>query len=84
MKVFFSLAAGAAITAATIAAANAQPASVPYDSSAPLTRAQVKAELAEWRAAGFDPVNWLIYPSNAISAARVVAERRAQGATQRQ
>jgi hypothetical protein len=81
MKVFSSLAVGVAITATTIAAANSQPSSVPYDPSVPQTRAQVKAELAEWRAAGFDPLNWLTYPSSAIKAGRIVAERRAQGAT---
>lgn len=52
---------------------------------APKTRAQVRAELIEWRAAGFDPLDWMSFPENAQRAAAIVAQRRAaraQGATQ--
>jgi hypothetical protein len=52
--------------------------SQPSDPSAPLTRAQVKADLAAWRAAGYDPLDWIDYPDNAQRAGRIVAARRAQ------
>jgi hypothetical protein len=52
----------------------------PHDPSGPKTRAQVKAELAEWRAAGYDPLDWINYPANALHAGRVVAARQAQQA----
>jgi hypothetical protein len=50
-----------------------------YDSNAPKTRAQVRQEFLDWRAAGYDPNDWLNYPDNAIKAGRIVAQRRAQG-----
>jgi hypothetical protein len=50
-----------------------------YDPNAPKTRAQVRQEFLEWRAAGYDPNDWLNYPENAIAAGRIVAQRRAQG-----
>lgn len=81
MKVLLPLAMGIAITATTIGAANSQPAPSSSDLTAPLTRAQVKAELVDWIAAGHDPLNWLVYPSSTINANRRVAERRAQGTT---
>jgi hypothetical protein len=52
----------------------------PYDPSAPKTRAQVKADLAEWRAAGYDPLDWIDYPQNAQRAGSIVAARRAHQA----
>ncbi|QQC66483.1 DUF4148 domain-containing protein [Paraburkholderia ginsengisoli] len=49
------------------------------DPSAPLTRADVKADLAAWRAAGFKPpINFERYPANAQQAGRIVAEQSAQ------
>jgi hypothetical protein len=48
-----------------------------YDQALPKTRAQVKAELAQWVAAGYDPSDWLHYPENAEAAGRIVAARRA-------
>jgi Domain of unknown function (DUF4148) len=51
-----------------------------YDPSKPLTRAEVKADLAEWRQAGFDPNDWIDYPCNALAAGRIVAQRRAAAA----
>jgi hypothetical protein len=47
------------------------------DPYAPKTRAQVRAELAEWIAAGFDPMDEIDYPMNAQRAGRIVAQRRA-------
>lgn len=55
-------------------------ASRPYDPSAPLTRADVRADLLAWRAAGYDPLDWLDYPENAQRAGRIVAAQRAQAA----
>jgi hypothetical protein len=57
------------------AAAFAQPASGPADPSAPKTRAQVRQEFLAWRAAGYDPNDWLGYPENAIRASRIVGQR---------
>lgn len=55
--------------------------------SAPLTRAQVRADLADWIQAGFDPMDKLDYPANALRAGAIVAQRRAEraaaGQTQR-
>lgn len=53
----------------------------PTDPSAPKTRAQVRQEFLMWRAAGYDPNDWLNYPDNAIAASRIVAQRQAQGNT---
>ncbi|MDR3097365.1 MAG: DUF4148 domain-containing protein [Paraburkholderia sp.] len=42
----------------------------------PVTRAQVRAELAELRAAGYDPSDWMHYPENIQAAeARVAASK---------
>ncbi|WP_322107120.1 DUF4148 domain-containing protein [Paraburkholderia sp. J41] len=42
----------------------------------PLTRAQVRGELAQLRAAGYDPSDWMHYPDNIQAAeARVQAEK---------
>ncbi|WP_322011342.1 DUF4148 domain-containing protein [Paraburkholderia sp. J12] len=48
-----------------------------YDPSAPKTRAEVRADLVEWRAAGYDPLDWIDYPENAQRAGAIVAQRRA-------
>jgi Domain of unknown function (DUF4148) len=80
MKNFTVAALGILLGAASIASAIAQT-SLPTLSgpSAPLTRADVKVDLAAWRAAGFKPpVNFEHYPANAQQAGRVVAEQRAQ------
>ena len=77
MKIASLVGLGALLAAVSMSAAFAQPAR-PYDPSAPLTRAQVKADLAEWRAAGYDPLDWIDYPDNAQRAGRIVAMRRAQ------
>jgi hypothetical protein len=58
----------------------AQPPSKSYDPSAPETRAEVKVDLAEWLAAGYDPNDWVDYPDNAPRAGAIVAARRAQAA----
>jgi hypothetical protein len=66
--------------AASIAPAMAQT-SPPMASSppAPLTRADVKADLVAWRAAGFKPpTNFEHYPANAQQASRIVADQHAR------
>ncbi len=42
----------------------------PDDSAAAKTRAQVRQEFLEWRAAGYDPADWLDYPDNALRTSR--------------
>jgi hypothetical protein len=71
---------GILLGAASIAPAIAQTSPpMSSDPSAPLTRADVNADLAGWRAAGFKPpINFERYPANAQQAGRIVAEQRAQ------
>ena len=78
MKLFAQVGLGALLAAVTISTAFAQTQARPYDPSAPKTRAQVRADLIEWRAAGYDPLDWVDYPENALRAGRIVAARRAQ------
>ncbi|RKE38528.1 uncharacterized protein DUF4148 [Paraburkholderia sp. BL23I1N1] len=80
MKIVSLVGLGALLAAVSMSTAFAQT-SRPYDPSAPKTRAQVKADLAEWRAAGYDPLDWIDYPDNALRAGRIVAARRAQQAS---
>jgi hypothetical protein len=80
MKMFAQVGLGALLAAVTISTAFAQTQARPYDPSAPKTRAQVRADLIEWRAAGYDPLDWIDYPENAQRAGRIVAARRAQHA----
>ena len=77
MKIISLVGLGAILAAVSMSTAFAQSAR-PYDPSAPKTRAQVKADLAEWRAAGYDPLDWIDYPQNAQRAGRIVAARHAQ------
>ncbi|POR54619.1 uncharacterized protein DUF4148 [Paraburkholderia eburnea] len=65
------------VFAAACCVASASALAQPYDPSAPMTRAQVRADLAEWRAAGYDPLDWIDYPENAQRAGAIVAARRA-------
>jgi Domain of unknown function (DUF4148) len=77
MKLFPRMVLGALIGIAAASSAFAQTAR-PYDQNTPKTRAEVKADLVEWRKAGYDPLDWIDYPGNAIAAGRIVAQRRAQ------
>lgn len=79
MKIASLVGLGALLAAVGMNSAFAQT-SQPNDPSGPKTRAQVKADLAEWRAAGYDPLDWIDYPENAQRAGRIVAARRAQQA----
>jgi hypothetical protein len=78
MKLFSRIAAGALLGTLLVPAAFA--AAQSYDPSAPKTRAEVKADLVAWRAAGYDPLNWIDYPVNAQQAGAIVAARRAHSA----
>ncbi|KMZ12712.1 hypothetical protein BHUM_03414 [Candidatus Burkholderia humilis] len=54
-----------ALTLCFAASIFAQTSSRAYDPSAPKTRAEVRQEFLAWRAAGYDPNDWLNYPANA-------------------
>ncbi|WP_207003716.1 DUF4148 domain-containing protein [Trinickia mobilis] len=67
---------------ASASSALSQTATSRYDPAAPKTRAEVIADLVAWRAAGYDPLDWLNYPCNAQRAGRIVAQQRAQRSAQ--
>ena len=79
MKLIPRMVLGALIGVAAVSSAFAQTSRV-YDQNTPKTRAEVKADLVEWRKAGYDPLDWIDYPDNAQRAGRIVAARRAQAA----
>ncbi|SOE97272.1 protein of unknown function [Burkholderia sp. D7] len=78
MKTFSRMMVGALLGVWCGVLAFAQPPSKPYDPSAPKTRAEVKADLIEWLAAGYDPNDWVDYPDNALRTRAIVSARRAQ------
>jgi hypothetical protein len=69
---------GALLGAWCASTAIAQAANPSCDPYAPKTRAEVKADLRDWLAAGYDPLDWIDYPDNALRASRIVFQRRAQ------
>jgi hypothetical protein len=74
---------GVLLGTAGVLSASAQTSPTSPDQQAPLARADVQADLAAWRAAGFKPpINFEHYPANAQAAGRVVAERRANAPLQ--
>ena len=81
MKTVSRVGLGALLAAVSISTAFAQTQGRSYDPSAPKTRAEVRADLIEWVAAGYDPLDWINYPENAQRAGRIVAARRAQQAS---
>ncbi|MGF6372431.1 DUF4148 domain-containing protein [Paraburkholderia sp. 32] len=78
MKLSSRIGLGALLAAVGISTVYAQAVTQPADPSAPKTRAQVRADLAEWLAAGYDPFDWIDYPENAQRAGRIVAQHREQ------
>ena len=78
MKSVSRLMAGLTIAGCALACASAF--ASPADASAPRTRADVRAELVEWRAAGYDPLDWVDYPENAQRAGAIVGRGRADRA----
>jgi hypothetical protein len=83
MKLIPRMVLGALIGVAAVSSAFAQT-SRAYDQNTPKTRAEVKADLVEWRKAGYDPLDWINYPANAIAAGRIVAQHRAEGQSMQQ
>jgi hypothetical protein len=77
MKPLSRLALCAACALCAPFAVHAQTLAQPSDQSQPLTRAQVRADLRDWLAAGYDPFDWVDYPDNAQRTARIVFARRA-------
>jgi len=64
------------IEAAVIAALIAAPLAAFAQSTQPVTRAEVRAELVALEKAGYDPRDWMNYPANIQAAeARVAAEK---------
>jgi hypothetical protein len=62
-----------------IAALIAAPVASFAQSSQPVSRAQVRAELAQLEKAGYDPHDWLHYPENIQAAEAKVAAQNAAG-----
>jgi hypothetical protein len=73
MKTLSRISLGALLAACCASTALAQG---PCNPDAPKTRAEVQADLAQWRAAGYDPLDWIDYPKNAQQAAQIVAQQR--------
>lgn len=67
---------GAALLAAVVAVPGVSYA----ESQQPLTRAEVRADLAQLRAAGYDPSDWMHYPQNIQAAEQKVAAEKANTA----
>jgi hypothetical protein len=76
MKTLSRITLGALLAACCATTAFAQ-ASQACNPNTAKTRAEVKADLIQWRAAGYDPLDWIDYPDNAQQAGRIVAQRRA-------
>lgn len=76
MKVIFRVMLRALFSAWCVTSAFAQPSQGSCDPNAPKTRAEVKTDLAQWLAAGYDPLDWINYPDNAQQAGRIVWQRR--------
>lgn len=72
MKSYVYAAIAALVLAAPIASYAAQ------QDNAPVTRAQVKAELVELEKAGYNPGNWYNYPENLQAAEQKVAAMHAK------
>jgi len=77
MKTVFRVILGALFSAWCVTSAFAQTQAGSCNPNAPKTRAEVKADLAQWLAAGYDPLDWIDYPENAQRAGRIVAQQRA-------
>ena len=77
MKTMSRIALGTVLAACCASTAIAQASQGSCNPNAPKTRAEVKADLNQWRAAGYDPLDWLDYPDNAQRAGRIVSLQRA-------
>lgn len=65
------------VKAAVVAVVFAAPAFSFAQQQQPLTRAQVREELVQLRAAGYDPSDWMHYPDNIQAAQAKLAAQRA-------
>ncbi|WP_233887028.1 DUF4148 domain-containing protein [Paraburkholderia flagellata] len=79
MKTLICMALGLLIGVTLIASSDAQTTLTSSVSSVSKTRADVKAELATWRAAGLQPAGLNNnYPDDVLQAAAIVEQRRAR------
>lgn len=76
MKAISRISLGALLAACFVTSAFAQ-AQGSCNPAGPKTRAEVRADLKQWRAAGYDPLDWADYPDNAQRAGQIVAQQRA-------
>ena len=76
MKSLSRIALGTLLAACCASTAFAQAAQGSCNPSAPKTRAEVRSDLAQWRAAGYDPLDWINYPENAQHAGHIVSQQR--------
>ncbi|MGQ7937552.1 DUF4148 domain-containing protein [Paraburkholderia sp. D1E] len=63
------------IKAVAVAALIATPLASFAQSSQPVTRAQVRAELAQLEKAGYNPSDWMHYPANIQNAEAIVSQQ---------
>jgi hypothetical protein len=77
MKTISRIAVGTLLAACCASTAFAQASQGSCNPAGPKTRAEVRADLAQWRAAGYDPLDWIDYPDNAQLAGRIVSRQRA-------
>jgi len=70
----------AAVLAAVIAVPAISFAQAQPGQQQPLTRAQVREEFVQLRAAGYDPADWVNYPENIQAAEARVAAKQAASA----
>ena len=70
MKSFAKMVVIAALVAAPVA-------SFAQSSQAPVTRAQVRAELVQYEQAGYNPDDWIHYPENVQAAQAKIAAQNA-------
>lgn len=66
---------------AVVVAALAAPALSFAQSNEPVTRAQVRAQLAQLEKAGYNPNDWMSYPTNLQRAEAIVAQQNNSDAT---
>ncbi|WP_158904793.1 DUF4148 domain-containing protein [Burkholderia sp. L27(2015)] len=78
MKFAFRVLVSALLGALCVSTAFAQVSAWSCDPNAPKTRAEVRANYLVWLAAGYDQLDSIDYPDNAIRAGRIIAEQRAR------
>jgi hypothetical protein len=76
MKAISNISLGVLLAACCITSALAQTQGT-CNPNGPKSRAEVRADLRQWLAAGYDPLDWIDYPENAQRAGLIVAQQRA-------